>query len=198
VRLDLNLALGADQPGGWRRIGAWTAAVLLVVAATVANGLSYRALARDIAPAEGRLRALEADLKRLEAQQAESVPAETRAALAALPSRVEAYNRILEEGAFSWTSLLMELEAALPPNVGLTNINPNPASHTVSLVGAGKDLEDITRFVQMLEQRPPFREVLLQRHTLQERGGPGGLPVQAFSIQLSYTWDGAGAPRPQP
>ena len=190
MRLDLNLAREEDRPRGWRVPARWAAAALLVTAATTAHGLSYRSLARSIAPAEARLRALEAEARRLETQQAGGLPAETREALAALPAQVEAYNRILVAAAFPWTGLLMELEASLPPHVGLTAIQPDPGSGTVTLQGAAKSLDDVAAFVRLLEGRAPFHEVHLLRHSEQGRAGAEAAPLQDFTIRLQYGPEG--------
>jgi len=185
VRLDLNLAQAESTRGRWRP-RLWVAGAALVAGVTAAQGIYYHGLARTVAASEGRLRALEQEVKTLEAQEAQGVQAKARAALAALPARVEAYNRILTAGAFSWTALLVELEASLPPNVGLTAIQPEQASGVVLLQGMAKSLADITAFVALLEQRPAFRDVFLLRHAEQGRGGAEAGALQDFSIRLVY------------
>lgn len=198
MRLDLNLARESDRPPGWRRPAGWAAAALLVAAATLAHGLYYRSLVRSTAPAEARLRALEADARRVEAQHTAAIPAETRAALAALPARVEIYNRILVAAAFSWTGLLMELEASLPPNVGLASIQPDPASGTVTLQGLAKGFADITAFITLLEQRVAFHDVQLLRHSEQARGGAEAAHLQDFTLRLQYGPEGPPGPGGRP
>lgn len=184
MRLDLNLAREEDRPRGWQRAAWWAAATLLVAAASTAHGLYYRTLVRFMAPEEARLQALEAEAKRVEAQG--GVPAETREELAALPARVEAFNRILVAATFPWSGLLVELEAALPPNVGLTAIQPDPASGTVTLQGLAKTFADLTVFVNMLEGQESFHEVQLMRHSQQGRGPGDTAPLLEFSIRLLY------------
>lgn len=190
MRLDLNLAREGDRPGGWRGVAWWVAAALAVAAATTAHGLYYRSLARSIVPAEARLRALEAEARRLEAAHAGELPAETRGALAALPGQMAAYNGILAAAAFPWTGLLLELEASLPPNLGLTAIQPDPATGTVTLQGQARAFADLTAFIGLLEQREPFQEVQLLRHSEQARGGGEAARLQDFTLRLRYTPDG--------
>lgn len=195
MRLDLNLAREGDRPRGWQAAAWWVAAALAVAAATTAHGLYYRSLARAIVPAEARLRAVEAEARRLEAAHAGGVPAETREALAALPAQVEAYNEILAAAAFPWTGLLMELEASLPPHVGLTAIQPDPGSGAVTLQGLARTFADLTAFITLLEQRAPFPEVQLLRHSEQARGAGEGARPQDFAIRLQYEPDGPKDPR---
>jgi Tfp pilus assembly protein PilN len=190
MRLDLNLAREEDRPGGRWAAACWVGAALAIAAATTAQGLYYRSLARSTVPAEARLRALEAEARRLEAARAGEVPAETRGALAALPGQMTAYNEILAAAAFPWTGLLMELEASLPPNVGLTAIQPNPASGTVTLEGQARAFADLTAFISLLEQREPFREVQLLRHSEQTRGAAEAAGLQDFTLRLQYVPDG--------
>ena len=186
MRLDLNLAQGGEPAVGRRRAILWVAGAVLVAGAAAAQGIYYVGLARSVAASEGRLRAVEQEVKRLEAQGVQGVQAKARTALAALPAQVEAYNRILTAGAFSWTGLLVELEASLPPNVGLTGIQPDQASGAVVLQGVAKSLADITAFVALLEQRPAFRDVFLMRHNEQGRGGTEAGTLQDFAIRLVY------------
>jgi Tfp pilus assembly protein PilN len=194
MKLDLNLAREDGRPvRGWRP-AAWVAAVVLVAGASVANGMHYRSVGRAMGPVEARLRGLEETVKRLETEHAAGLPAETRQALAALPGRVDAYNRILVAAAFPWTRLLMELEASLPPRVGLTTIQPDPVTGTVTLQGAGRSFADVVAFVHSLEQRAAFREVILLRHGEQNRGGTTPLIVNDFSIKLRYAAAGEEAP----
>ncbi len=186
MRLELNLAREEERPRSrWIPV-CWAAAAVLVVAGSAAHGLYYRALARTIAPAEARLRALEAQATRLERANAASVRAATREALAALPTQVESYNEILASAAFPWTGLLMELEAALPANVGLTAIQPDAASGAVTLQGVARTFADLTAFVDLLEQREPFREVQLLRHSQQARGTGEAARLQDFTLRLRY------------
>ncbi len=186
MRLTVNLAQRAEPPRRWRRVVLWAAGTFLVTVLTAAQVIYYRSLAGSLAMDEARLRALEAEAKRLEVQQTGGLPAKTLEALAALPARVEAYNRILAASAFSWTGLLMELEASLPPNVGLTAIQPDPASSIVTLQGVAKGFGDIDVFLHLLGQRPAFRDVFLMRHNEQGQGGPDGARLQDFTIRLAY------------
>ena len=73
MRLDLNLAREGNRPGGRWGVACWVGAALAVAAATTAQGLYYRSLARSTVPAEARLRALEAEARRLEAAHAGEV-----------------------------------------------------------------------------------------------------------------------------
>jgi len=190
MKLDLNLARDEARPHrGWR-VAAWVAALALVAVAVVANGLHYRSVAAAMGPVEARLRGAEDTARRLEAQHATGLPPGTHEALAALPARVDTFNQILAASAFSWTRLLMELEASLPPRVGLTAIQPDPSTGAVTLQGTGRGFGDVVAFVQHLEQRSAFRDVILLRHSEQARGGSPPVVLNEFSIKLQY---GAGA-----
>lgn len=186
MQLDVNLAEHVAQRPQWWRVAAWVAGTLLVAGGTAAHGLYYRSLATSVAVAEDRLQKLEKDMKEEETKQRENLQVGgSQGALAALPKRVEAYNRIITAAAFSWTELLMELEASLPPNVGLTSIQPDPTSGTVMLQGRARSFADITRFVNLLEQRTTFREVFLLRHG-EQGGGAAREAILDFGIRLVY------------
>ncbi len=186
MRLTLNLAGEAAQRVHWWRLALWAGVALLVAAAGAAQAIHYRSLANSLLPDGARLQVLQREVRRLEAQLAPRVPPETRQAIAALPARVEAYNQIITAGAFSWSGLLMELEASLPPHVGLTGIQADPASGVVTLQGQAKSFAEVTTFVHLLEQRPAFRDVYLLRHAEQGRSGGEGARLQDFTIRLHY------------
>lgn len=198
VFLDLNLAQEGARPIGWRRAAAWAAASCLVAAATTAHALYYRSLVRSTRPAEARLRTLEREARRLQGQHTTGIPAKTREALAALPARVEAYNRILVAAAFPWTGLLVELEAALPPNVALTTIQPDPATGAVALQGLARSFADVTAFIGLLEQRDAFHDVQLLRNSEQGPGVGEAIRLQEFTLRLQYGPEEAPGPEGRP
>jgi Tfp pilus assembly protein PilN len=185
MQLDVNLAQKGASGLPWRQ-ALWAAAVVLVAGVTAVQGWYYASLRTATAPDETRIQELERKLKQAEAETARLQGAAPRAAVAALPKRVEAYNKIITAATFSWTQLLLELEAALPPEVGLTAIQPDPATGTVNLRGVAKSLGDMMLFVHQLEQRADFREVFLLRHAEAQRQGGQAAPRQEFDLKLVY------------
>ena len=185
MQLSVNLAQGGASAPGWRHLAAWGAAAVLVAAITAVHGWYYVSLRAATAPHEKMLQELEQKLKQVEAENARLQAAAPRAAVGALPKRVEAYNKIITAATFSWTKLLLELEAALPPDVGLTTIQPDPATGSVTLRGVAKTLGDVMLFVHQLEQRADFREVFLLRHSEAQRGAQPS-QRQDFDLKLVY------------
>ncbi len=186
MQLGVNLAQGgAPRPQWWHAV-AWGAALALAAGLSLAHGWYYVSLRAATAPHEKKLQELERELKQVEAENARLQAAAPRAAVAVLPKRIEAYNKIITAATFSWTRLLLELEASLPPDVGLTAIQPDPATGSVTLRGVAKTLGDVMLFVHQLEQRADFREVFLLRHTEAQRQGPQPSQRQEFDLKLVY------------
>ncbi|MFB3818711.1 MAG: PilN domain-containing protein [Candidatus Methylomirabilales bacterium] len=174
-----------------RRQGRLAAAVAALLAALLlAQGGYWLLLRREAAEAGARLGAMEAQRRDHEAR--------LRAARGGLPgdaakgyeAKVAALNRILEASAFSWTGLLFELERAVPPEVELREIHPDPSTGKVSLAGAAKSEEAVSRLVRGLGQRPAFRDVYLLREAERQVPASAGRPARrevSFSLNLVYS-----------
>jgi Tfp pilus assembly protein PilN len=83
-------------------------------------------------------------------------------------------NAIIDQRAFSWTDLLAEFEATLPPEVRITSVQPQlneKAGFVVSIAAEARRSEDLDTFIEALEQRGSFHNVL----SVQEQTSSDGL-----------------------
>jgi hypothetical protein len=72
-------------------------------------------------------------------------------------------NGIIDQRAFSWTQLFGEFEATLPPDVRITAVRPRldrGGAFVVAIAVQAKRAEDLDAFVEALEARGAFRNVL--------------------------------------
>ena len=70
-------------------------------------------------------------------------------------------NAIIDRRAFSWTTLFAQFEAALPPDVRITAVQPRretDGTFAVSIARAGAPVEDVDAFIEALEALGTFRE----------------------------------------
>jgi hypothetical protein len=92
-------------------------------------------------------------------------------------------NAIIDQRAFSWTDLLTQFEATLPPDVRITTVQPRLERDGRFVVAVGVEArraEDLDAFIEALETAGGFRNVL----SIQEQTAEGGL-IQAI-VQGSY------------
>ena len=85
-------------------------------------------------------------------------------------------NAIIDQRAFSWTDLLAEFEETLPADVRITAVQPRLEKNSF-VVGIGVEArrsEDLDAFIEALEQRGSFHNVL----SVQEQTNNDGL-IQA-------------------
>lgn len=82
-------------------------------------------------------------------------------------------NAIIDQRAFSWTDLLTEFEATLPPDVRITAVRPrlDKNSFVVGIAVEARRSEDLDGFIEALEGRGSFHNVL----SVQEQTSPEGL-----------------------
>ncbi len=90
--------------------------------------------------------------------------------------KVEFANNLIDKQAFSWTKLLSNLEAALPPRVSISSVRHNFRDSTIRLQGSVMTLRDLDVMVDSLESHEAFERVKVSKHKfgeLQERLPPG-------------------------
>jgi hypothetical protein len=136
---------------------------LVVIAFTLFNVIQTvrllaleRTLGADAVRAEteaARLRAQAAGFRaRIDPREIAIVSADAREA-----------NAIIDRRAFSWTTLFSQFEQALPPDVRITAVQPRREQNGVFAVNIGVEarrVEDVEAFIEALEARTPFRDVL--------------------------------------
>ena len=184
VTAGFNLA-SADYRRLRRERRQWCGAVVLLAAALVAQLAFWAATHKGAAATGRRLATMEQEVRQHEDQLRTvraGIPAD---ALKGYETKLAAYNKILEAGAFSWTGLLLELEQAVPPGVELRQIQPDPATGKVSLAGQARDFEDVSRMVHALSARPAFREVDLLSQS-ERPPATGQAAVLTFTLSVLY------------
>jgi hypothetical protein len=149
------------------------AAALAVLALTLFNIVqlitltnSQRTLGAHAAEAETEAARLRGDAARMRAQ----IDPKDLAVVAAAAREA---NGIIDRRAFSWTALWTELEHTLPPDVRITAVQPRlerDGTFIVSMTIEGRRVEDIDAFVEALEQRGTFRNVLPGEEQTNEQG----------------------------
>jgi len=122
---------------------------------------------------EQRASALRGDAARL---QATISPAE----LTRVQSAATEANKAIDGRTFSWTDLLNQVEATLPPGVFLTAIRPvaDDTGVTVNLAVIGRTVGEIGTFMDRLEQTGSFVDVL---STAEQTTDDGRLQVNVTS-----------------
>lgn len=97
-----------------------------------------------------------------------------------IASKVSYINSLISQKSSSWTSLLTDLERAIPRNISISSIQPDFNEGKISLSGIALSLEDLTNLIIKLEDSPIFEGVFLNNQRETERG------FVQFSINLEY------------
>lgn len=136
---------------------------LVVVIVTLFNLIEFvrlsareRSLGAAAANAEDEAARLREQAARLRAQ---INPTELNAVAAAAREA----NAVIDQRAFSWTDLFSQFEATLPENVRITAVQPRVERDgrlIVQIQAEGRRVEDIDQFIEALETKGTFRNVL--------------------------------------
>ncbi len=86
--------------------------------------------------------------------------------------KVEFANNLIDKQAFSWTKLLSNLEAALPPHVSISSVQHNFKDSTIKLQGSVMTLRDLDVMVDSLESHEAFARVKVSKHRFGELREP--------------------------
>ncbi len=141
----------------------------------------YRASRADLRIAEERIQQAEEAIRQREHTLSTLPDRISTEEKARLDARVKLYNHIIKGANFSWSSLLFELERAIPQGVALDEIHPEFGEGGVTLSGRARTMEDVLRCVQQLKERDAFHDVYLLTHQAKEQENT----VQ-FTISLRY------------
>jgi hypothetical protein len=136
---------------------------LVVVAFTLFNVIqTVRLLALERTLGADAVRA-ETEAARLRAQAAGFRARIDPRELAIVSADAREANAIIDRRAFSWTTLFSQFEQALPPDVRITAVQPRREQNGMFAVNIGieaRRVEDVEAFIEALEARTPFRDVL--------------------------------------
>jgi hypothetical protein len=165
----------------------------LVLAITLFNAeeiirltASQRTLGAHASDAEAEATRLRGEAARIRAQ---IDPRE----LQVVASAAREANGIIDQRAFSWTALFGQFESTLPPDVRITAVRPRldrPGTFVVAIATQARRAEDLDAFVEALESKGSFRDVL----AVQEQTNEDGL-IEAV-IEGSYAQPAAGTAAP--
>ncbi|MGE5358778.1 MAG: hypothetical protein ACM3NQ_07135 [Bacteroidales bacterium] len=95
------------------------------------------------------------------------------AKLQAVAAAAREANGLIDRRTFSWTELLGELEAALPPDARVSSVQPRVDKEgrmTIELSVVARKAEDINAFAEKLEARHAFENLLLRQETVNPEG----------------------------
>jgi Tfp pilus assembly protein PilN len=93
--------------------------------------------------------------------------------LAAVEMKAREANQLIDRRAFSWTELLNQFQATLPPDVRITAVQPQidpDGRMLVAMSVVSKKIEDIEEFIEALENTGSFTGVLSRQDTADDDG----------------------------
>ena len=96
-----------------------------------------------------------------------------REELAAIELKAREANQLIDRRAFSWTELLNQFQATLPPDVRIGAVQPQIDSDGRMLVAVtvvSRKLEDLDAFIDALEATGSFTGVLSRQDTAEDDG----------------------------
>jgi Tfp pilus assembly protein PilN len=111
-----------------------------------------------------------ADLRRRAEQARLSVNREQLAKTAAAAHEA---NGLIDRRTFSWTDLFNRFEDTLPPGVRITGVQPRRDAQqrfVVTIDVVAREVDEVDAFMEALEQRGGFRDVLARSEQVDEEG----------------------------
>jgi Tfp pilus assembly protein PilN len=119
--------------------------------------------------------------------------------LEAVSAAAREANAIIDRRAFSWTTLLTQLEATLPAEVRITTVQPrlDEGVFKVALSTEAHRTEDVSDFIDALEKTGAFREVVPLRQSVDEDGLISVLLDGLYTPPGREPADAAPTPAPQ-
>ena len=161
---------------------------VLVLLFTVFNVTRVIQLTASQSTLGARASQAEADAERLRNEAARIRTQINQKELESVAAAAREANGIIDRRAFSWTDLFTQLEATLPDDVRITNVQPRVEKGIVKigLIAESRRPEDLAAFIEALEDSQTFRNVV----PLQQHADEGGL------IQLALEGDYSGPLKP--
>jgi hypothetical protein len=103
----------------------------------------------------------------------------------AVSKRVGLVNDIVEADRFRWTALLGRLEELLPDKVSIRSIHPDFRSRSLRISAVGRDVADMTAFLDALLASPDLFRVYLQGQAEGEIKAANGRSQNIVSFSLT-------------
>lgn len=94
-------------------------------------------------------------------------------ALAQVAAAAREANQLIDRRTFSWTELLNQFQATLPPTVRVSSVQPqvdNDGRLLVAITVLSRQQEDLDSFIEALEKTGVFRDVLSRSDSSVEDG----------------------------
>lgn len=169
----------------------FTAGALLVGAIAILAflGLSFRAysVSRSDKVFRARQVALQTQIQRLQDQRKALAAFFENPGTVARRQRAAYLNSLIQERAFPWIKIFMDLEKILPEGVRVISIEPKLAGDNVQLtfqVGAASD-ESKLKFLKALETSPEFSHIELENEARSNR--PDQSDRVTLNLQAQYS-----------
>lgn len=107
-------------------------------------------------------------------------------AMAGMPKQIAFVKQLRERVGFSWTQLLADMEAAVPPRISMDAISLDDKTLTIQLQGSAQSLEDLNRLIHQLEKHQAFGQVILGQHATKDQKDSLKERYVVFSMKVTY------------
>lgn len=148
-----------------------------------------RAVDETAAAYERSVERMEQAMKRFVEQMQQDRLVFSQEQVAMIREQVAFANQLSEKRSFSWTKLLSDLEATLPPHVALVNIKLDFQESAIVLEGTALRLQDVNTFITQLHAHRAFRHAVLDRHEARHErteNDAGGTDALEFRLSVRY------------
>jgi Tfp pilus assembly protein PilN len=147
-------------------------AALVVLALTVFNVVQLTSLSRRNATLGGSVDRAEAEAEKFRREATQARSQVDRERLQAVLEASQEANRLIDRRVFSWTGLLNQLEATLPPDVRIQAIRPSTEEDvlTLTMTVFARRPEDVETFIARLEATGAFRNVVPKQDSTTPEG----------------------------
>ncbi len=147
-------------------------AALIVLVLTVFNVVQLTSLSRRNAALGGSVNRAEAEAEKFRRDATYARSQVDRERLQAVLEASQEANRLIDRRVFSWTGLLNQLEATLPPDVRIQAIRPSSDDEVLRLEMTvfARRPEDVETFIARLEATGAFRNVVPKQDSTTPEG----------------------------
>ncbi len=118
-----------------------------------------------------------------------------RAELATIAAAAQEANILIDQRTFSWTEFFNRIEATLPGDVMLTEVQPSfqEDKTIISMTALGRRTEDVDEFIEKLEATGAFEHVLPKQS---DKTDDGLMRVLITAVYLAHGPSASEAPTP--
>ncbi len=149
------------------------AAAALAVAVSAFNAIQITRLSVSQRTLGARATAAESEAARLRGTAAAVRAQINPRDLETVAGAAREANAIIDRRAFSWTELLAQFESTLPPDVRIMSVQPQldeAGTFVVTVTVQARRVEDLDAFIEALETRSTFRNVLARQEETSTEG----------------------------